>query len=115
MASDPTSADAPAAAAGPGEHVGIIYTQLCVSEVVRKGVRLLREMFAREMGRMPNDEWIPEVAVDGDLEARWVAPHPLPTRGSSTLPPPPREKTQQADTRAQRHHAGSRTSRNISR
>lgn len=52
--------------------MGIIYTQLCVSSVVRKGIKLLRHMFARELGLDVADEWIPHVEIDGDLDARFA-------------------------------------------
>lgn len=55
-----------------GDHIGIIYTHLSVSSVVRKGIRLLRQMFAAERGISPDDPIIPEVTVDGDLGARFA-------------------------------------------
>ncbi|KDN46482.1 hypothetical protein K437DRAFT_235251 [Tilletiaria anomala UBC 951] len=55
-----------------GDHIGIIYTHLSVSSVVRKGDRLLRKMFAAERGISESDPIIPEVTVDGDLGARFA-------------------------------------------
>ncbi len=55
-----------------GDHIGIIYTHLSIAAVVRKGIRLLRKMFAAEQGIAESDPFIPEVAVDGDLGARFA-------------------------------------------
>lgn len=61
--------------AGDGEHVGIIYTNLKVSSVVEKGIHLLRRMFEHEIetGQRTGDAAIiPDVVVDGALEARFA-------------------------------------------
>ncbi|SPO39461.1 related to branched chain alpha-ketoacid dehydrogenase kinase [Pseudozyma flocculosa] len=51
-------------------HVGIIYTHLSVASVVRKGVKLLTEVFAGTEGISPDR--VPEIRIDGDLNARFA-------------------------------------------
>lgn len=62
-----------------GDHVGIIYTHLSVASVVRKGVKLLTEMFKEELigdhnglTREEAEKCIPEIVLDGDLGARFA-------------------------------------------
>jgi hypothetical protein len=58
-----------------GEHVGIIYTSLKVSSVVQKGIRLLTGMFKGEIEagiRTGDAAVLPEIVVDGALEARFA-------------------------------------------
>ncbi|KAN0063085.1 [Pyruvate dehydrogenase (acetyl-transferring)] kinase 2, mitochondrial [Thecaphora frezii] len=53
-----------------GNHVGIIYTHLSVASVVRKGIKLLTDVFA-SAERIPEDR-VPEIRIDGDLDARFA-------------------------------------------
>ncbi|UZJ52249.1 hypothetical protein CBS101457_001569 [Exobasidium rhododendri] len=58
-----------------GEHVGIIYTSLKVSSVVEKSVALLTRMFKEEIEagiRVEDAAVLPEIVVDGALEARFA-------------------------------------------
>lgn len=58
-----------------GEHVGIIYTSLKVSNVVEKAIRLLTQLFQGEIDvglRTGYEAILPEIVVDGALEARFA-------------------------------------------
>lgn len=55
-----------------GSQIGIIYTRLSIAAVIFKVIRLLREVFASEKGIHPDDPYIPQVTVDGDLGARFA-------------------------------------------
>ena len=71
----PAASGSAASPGGDGEHIGIIYTNLKVSSVVNKGIHLLRRMFEHEVesGQRTGDAAvIPDVVVDGALEARFA-------------------------------------------
>ena len=70
MATSPSQAQS-----SDGEHVGIIYTSLKVASVVEKSIRLLKRLFQDEIDagvRQGDEAVIPEIVVDGTLEARFA-------------------------------------------
>jgi len=55
-----------------GDHVGIIYTHLSLSSVVKKGINLLNQMFKEESKESGKEIKVPEILLDGDLKTRFA-------------------------------------------